>query len=384
MPSTLPPPAAAGAPPFPAPPPRLAVLVAAVAVLLPALAGGAAGQTLQAGDPADPAFAVVRTATSARVELPGRRLVEVALGDGVALGSLAANGDRWLIAATRRAVDGKRRLVLAAGDDLGWREIPGPVAQPAAVRDEPVLLGDADALERGELAVAWLEGDGSQRQAVRVTRVRDGAFDEPETVADAGPGSQVSLRGATLLDGTWLLVWSAFDGEDNEILWSWNLGGEWSPPARLGGDNRVPDVSPAVVAFGAGALVAWSRYDGRDYRLQLSRLDRGEWSEALAVGGPGALSPTFVGTGDRTLLLYAEAAPRRWSLAELAEDADGAVRPARTASASAALADPPVVVLSGDHGVDLRWPQTLERRRAAALAVRWSDAPSRRPARGPR
>ncbi|HVS14249.1 MAG TPA: hypothetical protein VMV46_10010 [Thermoanaerobaculia bacterium] len=343
--------------------------------------GGLVGQTLQAGDPEAPAFATVRDHSSVRVELPGRRLVEVALGDGVELGSLAASGDRWLLAATRLGVDGRRRLVLASGDDDTWREIPGPLVQHATVRSEPVLLGGADApLLGADLAVAWLEGDGSQRQSVRVARLRDGVFAEPETVAAAGPGSQVALRGAELLDGTWLLVWNAFDGEDNEIVWSWNRGGEWSAPARVGGDNRVPDVAPAVVAFGTGALVAWSRYDGRDYRLHLARLDHGEWSEPRAIGGPGSSSPSFLGDEARSLLLWTEASPRRWTVAELAEGDNGLVLPARSATARTPLDETPVVVLSADGGASLRWPPSAQRRRASALPLRWSQpSPPRAP-----
>lgn len=376
-----------GAPARASRPARRLRRAAPLALVLLAGSGALGAQTLQAGPPSAPVLAVLERDV-ARVELEGRRLVDVALGRGAELSSLVAAGDRWLLAGSRLAVDGRRRLAIVAGDDLGWREIPSPPGLNSRARSGAVLLGDPDGLDlRGELVVAWLEGDGTQRQSVRAARYQDGAFGEPELVAAPGPGSQVALRGAVLTDGTPLLVWNAFDGTDNEIVWSWSRGGVWSPPQRIGGDNAVPDVSPQVAAQGTGAVVAWSRYDGRDYRVVVSRLAGDAWSSPRPVGAPGSMPARLLADGEGALLLYQETAPRRWTVVRLKPRDGGGLRVANRATARSERGDPPAVALPGVGAVELDWvgeapdDSGMIRREPSSLVLPWRADPTGAPSR---
>jgi hypothetical protein len=181
----------------------------------------------------------------------------------------------------------------------------------------------------------------------------------PERVSWPGPGSQLALAGAVLTDGSWLLAWSAFDGQDDEIVWSQRAGGAWQPVKRLYPDNSVPDITPALAATAdGGALIAWSRFDGHGYQLRMARFDRGTWTGEHPAAPSGSLYPVFLGSsagGSR--LLYLDAVPHGWSVLDL--DSTGRVK-ARASVASPL--DRPVVAFEGSQ-VRMRWP--AEKRQAA-------------------
>lgn len=205
----------------------------------------------------------------------------------------------------------------------------------AGPRAEPLPLVGPD----GELAgLAWLEGDDPARLEVRFAAWNGTSWGPAETVAGPGPGSQMALAATVLADGSPLLLWSAFDGEDDEVLWSLGGGGSWSEPRRLGADDRVPDITPAVRrdhrgGRGTGALAAWSEYaatgaaadPGGGYRVMVSRLEvRGSeatWSPPRPIGPPGSLFPTWTtpegGESAGPLLLLRTVRPRGWQAVEL-------------------------------------------------------------------
>jgi len=150
-----------------------------------------------------------------------------------------------------------------------------------------------------------------------------------------------------LADGTWLLAWSAFDGEDDEVMWSAHRNERWTEPRRVAAGNHVPDVTPALRSDGGGALLVWSRYDGNDYRLVLSRFAGGRWGSAEWAGGRGTILPRWQGE----TLTFRDAAAGAWVAARL--DATDRLR------AEAALAAPPEprpVAERGDGAVRLRLP----------------------------
>lgn len=323
----------------------------------------------------------------ARLELPGGKTLLVPLPPGAELSSLVAlSGGRWAAAGSVPAAEGGRRLLLLRGDAVGFRPLASPPHQIGRERQSPVLLVQGGALA----GLAWLEGDGGQSLAVRAARLGDGRWTAPDTVAPPGPGSQLALAGAVLADGSWLLAWSAFDGNDDEILWSRRTAAanaRWTAPRRAAEDNRVPDITPALTAAGDGALLSWSRYDGNDYRLVMARLGAGSglqaaakpaaagaaqgviasggagvsdnpWSAPETVGPAGSLYPTFSAIGGDgggkggTKLLYFTVQPRAWSLLEL--DASG--KALRRAEMPATSSDRPVVTAGARGEVRFRWP----------------------------
>jgi len=217
---------------------------------------------------------------------------------------------------------------------------------------EPLPLVDRS----GELiGAAWLAGERERRLAVRFASWNGVSWEPPEDVAPPGPGSQLALAATVTADGTPLLVWSAFDGNDDEVLWTHRRGARWSPPRRLGEDNENPDITPALYAGeqSSGVLVAWSRYRDGQYQVMLSRFDGRRWSRPQPLGPAGSLFPSFEeaegesATGLRsappTWLLFRTARPRGWQVLEL--DREGRAR--RSARVSAAPSERPQI-----HTVD--------------------------------
>ncbi len=208
--------------------------------------------------------------------------------------SLAATDDGWVVAGSFPSADGSRRLFVRRGAE--GEKVVEDVRAPdrlsrAPIRRSPVLLVDDGTLA----GVAWLEGAGERALSVRASAWNPEGFSAPQRVSGVGPGTQTALRGTVLADGSWMLVWTAFDGTDDEVVWSRRVGESWLPVERLGVSNTVPDIVPAVTASGTGALAAWSRYDGRDYRLVGARFNGDEWTELPWYGPPGSLYPSFRG-----------------------------------------------------------------------------------------
>jgi hypothetical protein len=291
---------------------------------------------------------VLRAAVAgeSRLLLPGGRDLALPLPPGADVTALAGTPRAWAAAGTTAERAGGTGLVVVAGDERRARRLPSPAAATPRLRQQPVPLSG----DRGLAGVAWLEGDRRDGLGV-VARAWDGkAWGRPATVAAAESGSQLALAGTVLGDGSWLLVWAAFDGSDDEILWSVHRDGEWSAPRRLGADNAVPDITPAVVPAGRdGAVVAWSRYDGRDYRLVSARFDGRGFGAVETVGPPGSLYPSFVAAAAGSYLLYRTAVPRGWQVVEI--DAEGGR--GRFATVTVEGSERPVVVPAAVDGVRL-------------------------------
>lgn len=301
---------------------------------------------------------IVLGAESGILTSPSGGTLQLPTPEGLIYSSLTIAGGTWLAAGSYREEDGSRRLLLLqASEDGGFRVLPSPHRRTHLIRQDPVLLVDGGAL----VGMAWLEGDTARALTVRAARWTGRRFRGVRQVAAAAPGSQLALTGTVLADGTWVLAWSAFDGEDDEILWTQRVGRRWLPPSSFGTDNSVPDITPKLEACGTGAVLAWSRYDGNDYRLLLARLHHGSWNEPSVLGAPGSLYPAFVSSpGEAPGLVFRVASTGGWSAYEL--DDSGA--PSRQASVSPAPRQRPTVVTAGDGELSFRWAEAPRELRA--------------------
>jgi len=249
--------------------------------------------------------------------------------------SVAAVGSSWMVAGVRPAAAGGQQIWLRRGD----RESAlGPDSPPQPMADEPVIVTRETRLE----GVAWLEGRDRQHLAVRYAAADGDGLASPVTVAPPGPGSQLALAAATLADGRTLLVWSGFDGHDDEIWAAIGDGKSWSSPQRVASDNDVPDITPDVVAVAGGALVAWNRFDGREYELVVARFDGRQFSTPERLGEPGSLYPSFERSDDgRLAILFRDARRSTWSAVELSSRGKGG----RVTRAALPAAERPLVQL---------------------------------------
>ncbi|MCP4664604.1 MAG: hypothetical protein GY856_55180 [bacterium] len=291
----------------------------------------------------------------------GRR-VALPLAATARVHSFAAVGEHWYAAAVAATASGKCLVLLRGAAEP--ERLAVPLRGEAAGLREPSLLVDSTGL----CGLAWLEGEAVTRLTVRAARWVDGRWEEPRTIAPAGPGSQLALSATVLNDGSQLLVWAAYDGEDDEIMWSRWSGDAWSAPARVGSDNQVPDITPHLVATPGGALLAWSRYDGNDYRVTLAGFDGSSWSEPRTVGPKGSLYPTLSDGGQRPLMTYQKAVPRSWAVAEL--DPAGGIR--RHVEIETMRPDPPIIGVVTTREISLLW---IGEQQEVASTLVWSAAP---------
>ncbi|HVT16308.1 MAG TPA: hypothetical protein VHQ90_09055 [Thermoanaerobaculia bacterium] len=351
------------------------------------------------------------------LELASGRRVELALPAGAwlaAAGTVGESGDGWIAAAVAPAGRGTEIVLLAgrAGrgadpdaahgtDGAAGRaadaaepaaSLPPPPGRSAALRLEPLPL-----IEAGRLAgLVWLDGADRRSLAVRYAPWSGMGWGEPRLISPPGPGSQLALSAARLDDGSWLLAWSAFDGHDDEIVWSLGREGSWSAPRRVAADNDVPDITPAVVAADGGALLAWSRLDAAAgaYRVVTARFRNGRWGEPQVVGPAGSVFPSFEPASPGLLpvvssnhsvvrldaqaprpgparLLYVTSRPNGWEVLEL----DAAGRPSRVATfvagGESGEAGRPVLAPGRDPSAALRYPLTGGERAAS-----WRPAPA--------
>jgi acyl-CoA thioesterase-1 len=315
---------------------RLPALLAAVLALPLAViaAAGAIGAALPVH--------LLAGSGEARLDLPSGKQVALTLPPGARLESAAAIAGGWIAAGTVPDAAGRgSELLLLAGRATGAATAQTTALAPPGGRIGRLLAEPLPLVDGGRLAgLAWLEGDDPRALGVRYAAWNGGAWSAPRTISEPGQGSQLALVAARLSGGSWLLAWSAFDGHDDEIVWSRGSNGAWTPPRRLT-DNRVPDITPALVAAGRGALIAWSQLAGDGYRLLVARFLDGSWSEPEVVAPGGSLYPSFEpspGAG-RFRLLYRTAQPRGWAALEL----DAAGRPRRQAES----ADPPATASAG-------------------------------------
>jgi hypothetical protein len=282
-------------------------------------------------------------AGEARVERTGSSTVW-RLPQGAAIDAFVASGTGWL-AVGSVPVTGGRELALWQGDGSvpEVESLPAPPGRSGAERVSAVPLVDGGGL----VGLAWLEGEASDRFGVRASAWDGRRWGPALAVAAPGAGSQLGLTAAVLADGSWLLAWSGFDGEDDEVLWSQQRKGRWTPPRQVAVGNHVPDVTPALRADGDGALLAWSSYDGNDYRLLLARFAGGRWGKPTPAGGPGTILPRWQGEE----LSFRDAARGAWVAASV--DANDALR---VEAAAAAPAEPRPILARENGRLRLLFP----------------------------
>jgi hypothetical protein len=300
---------------------------------------------------------LVSRSGEALLELASGETISAGLPAGATLDVTAALDSGWLAAGTLgpETHSGSRDLLLLTGNSQTVSALPAPPGKTAALRQEPLPL-----VEDGRLAgLVWLEGENRRSFGVRFAAWTGTAWDTPEVVAPLGPGSQLALTAARLRDGTWLLAWSAFDGHDDEIVWSRRVHGAWSRPQRVAADNNVPDITPALTAAGSSgdtALLAWSRYEPAlgEYRVVMSRFVQGHWTAPAAAAPPGSFYPTFeAAPSGRLRMLYRTAMPQGWEMVEM-DSAGHALRHATVITAESAR--PVVSTAAAGAAAVFRWP----------------------------
>lgn len=296
----------------------------------------------------------------ASVERKGAARQRLPLRSTEILTTIAETRGGWT-AAGIRGEDSASKLILVHRSNQGTGRLAAPALQRHPLQLRPALAVRGEELE----GVAWLEGTDLTSLSVRAASWASGEWAEVTVVAPPARGSQTGLVATVMEDGKWLLAWSAFDGRDDEILWSIGRDGDWSVPQRLDRNNSVPDIMPTVVSTPDGALLSWSRMIDGQYQLLLSRLGANGWSRPQVIGPPGSIEPGFSLLDGQLLLLYRHAWPQAWAVTELSPKG----RALRLAVVSDDGKSRPVLMGSSGENVELRWADNRRR------ALGWEGLP---------
>lgn len=258
--------------------------------------------------------------------------------------------DGWLVAGSGHR-DERHEVILLRYADGRLEQLPLLPDPIGRVRIHPTLLIDEGRL----LGVVWAEGDRQEEYIVRSAAWLGTGWGTVEEVSGRAPGAQLALTATVLDNGDWLVLWSAFDGADDEIVWSRREMLSWSRPQRLHADNRVPDITPTLLATATGAVAAWSTYDGNDYRLRLAHFDGTRWTVSGLLGARGSTDPLALARSGRYLILHRTVVPEGWSLVEV--DTTGA--PLRQTPIDRQGGEPPLIVPTDADGIRIVWPEEL-------------------------
>jgi hypothetical protein len=319
-------------------------------VLLSGLAAARAQVEVRLSPIGDRGLALVDGPRGYRIENAAGAFQELEIPVGVALTAVRELSDGWVVAGTIVS-DEQTDLLLIRESGRTRTAIPAPGSRVGRFRRWPVPLVESGVL----VGVAWLEGDDAERNAVRAAGWNGEFWGEVEEVSPVGNQAQLALDGAVPNDGSWLLVWAAVDGEDDEIVWSRRTAAGWSDARRLHRHNRVPDIVPRVVSVPGGALAAWSRSDGSDYRLELALFDGERWVETGFRGERGSLYPDLVRHETGVTVLYKTVLPPTWSFLDV--DGNGRVR--RRAAIERVGSQRPLIESTGGAKLSLRFPGVL-------------------------
>jgi len=302
---------------------------------------------------------------SLRIGRLGGPEIEVQVPEGATIHELEPLGSGWLAAGHLPSGDGTELLLLEERD-RSIERLAVPQVDGAKLSNQPIGMIQDKTL----VGLVWAAGNDMRSLEIWAAEWLHGKWGEPELVSAKGPGSQVAPRAVVLEDGSWLAVWAAFDGEDDEIVWSRRTQGEWTRPERVAADNDVPDITPALATVGGGAVLAWSWYDGNDYRMKTARFFGDKWTDAKSFGEKGSLYPSLIQTDDGGLLLYQTVEPASWTV--MAFDRQGI--PVRRAVIAEEAEDRPLLAIEESRGVLLRWQNAqghLDRSRDRAAA--WQE-----------
>lgn len=315
-------------------------------------------------------LALIETAGGYQIADFEGNLTPIETPPGVFMRSFHELSDGW-VAVGDGPQDNSRDLVVLRSSPGGVERLESPAGRDGQSRIQAVPLVASGKL----VGLAWLEGDGGEKNAVMASRWSGSYWVAGDEVASSEPDAQLALTGAVLEDGTTVLAWAAVRDGDDDVLWSRFSAGRWSQPALVHEENDVPDVVPQLVAVSGGAIVAWSWFDGADYRLRVSRFDGATWSDTGFRGEKGSMAARFRRTDAGATLLYSSVAPSQWALVEF--EGDGRV--ARSASYERGAEPRPMVVPVEEGEVGLRWPTLFPIKISASVEdpgptrLRWID-----------
>lgn len=165
-----------------------------------------------------------------------------------------------------------------------------------AFRPRIAMDNDANAI------VAWYQHDGSFNRIFK-SEYRSGTWVHPADASDSIGPEEDSADPELAMDnnGNAIIVWKAYDGNNDQIFKSEYRNGAWAHPSSLS-DNLSPASEDAtnvkvVMSDSGSALVVWLQSDGSDRHVFKSEYQNGAWihpaflADNLSLNGQDAKDP---------------------------------------------------------------------------------------------
>ncbi len=173
-----------------------------------------------------------------------------------------------LLLATLAKAESNRSFIVVKG-----KKVPIPFINRA--KGVKIFIQEIKSGDDNILGVAWIEGETLRKTRIVVSRLVDGVLLAPRVISDIGPGSQTGLKAASNKET--ILVWSRFDGKDDEIFFSYSSDtlSDWTHPIPIT-NNDTPDVLPFVISCKKGFTVLWNSFIDNGYYPMLAKIENGK------------------------------------------------------------------------------------------------------------
>lgn len=124
--------------------------------------------------------------------------------------------------------------------------------------------------------IAWVEFSGE----LYYVKVKNLSLEKGWVINWPFVSSAANPRILVTRENTIWVFWTGHHLGRDEVMYSVFKGNEWSFPASLNKDYRVPHILQDVALDSSGFIwVVWSAYDGDDYEIYCSCWDGNGWSE---------------------------------------------------------------------------------------------------------
>ena len=133
----------------------------------------------------------------------------------------------------------------------------------------------------GTTWVVWTVLHGNESDLFFTRSSPEGGWTEPEQILTNLPSNSAAMVIVDRKNTPWV-VWSGFDGNDDEIYFTrWN-GSDWDIPLMINDDNATPDIIPSLTLNENGfPVVRWLGFGEDGYVTMAKEWSGFTWDETI-------------------------------------------------------------------------------------------------------
>jgi hypothetical protein len=144
----------------------------------------------------------------------------------------------------------------------------------------------------GTTWVVWTVLKGNNSDLYFTTSLKEGEWAEPTQIITNLSSNSAAMILVDRTSSPWV-VWSGFDGQDDEIFFTrWN-GTDWDFPLMINDDNSTPDIIPSLTLNDEGfPVVRWLGFADDGYLLLAKEWNGFSWDEIIVDKSQDPFDPT--------------------------------------------------------------------------------------------